>query len=168
MLLGRVRHTVIPAGCGIGARVVITALVLLPILAFASPPDPVWVQGIYDGTDGDDIVTLVTETVASEAGVPCQLLFPTLSPEDVIGRGFRNYGSSRALPPARSPPLASEFVTTRLDSSSPRTPPGFRRSHTLHRSLVFGCSKSGCLGLLTPVNGNAQGPSRTQARLSKC
>jgi hypothetical protein len=43
-------------------------LALLPAIAFASPPDPSWIVGIYDAADADDIVTLITETpVASDA-----------------------------------------------------------------------------------------------------
>jgi hypothetical protein len=41
-------------------------IVLLPLaaialsgLAHASPPDPTWIQGIYDDDDGDSIVTLI-------------------------------------------------------------------------------------------------------------
>jgi hypothetical protein len=30
--------------------------ILLPSLAAASPPDPPWIQGIYDGGDFDDVV----------------------------------------------------------------------------------------------------------------
>src|SRR5215471_4269156 len=41
---------------------VVVALVLLPLIAFASPSDPSWIAGIYDGADGDDVVTFVYET----------------------------------------------------------------------------------------------------------
>ena len=37
---------------------VVVALFLLPAIAFASPPGQLWIAGIYDGADGDDIVTL--------------------------------------------------------------------------------------------------------------
>ena len=46
---------------------VVVALFLLPAIAFASPPDQLWIAGIYDGADGDDIVTLVYETAGVEA-----------------------------------------------------------------------------------------------------
>jgi len=46
---------------------VLLALILLPAIAFASPPDPSWIAGIYDGADGDDIVNLVYETSAASA-----------------------------------------------------------------------------------------------------
>jgi len=36
------------------------AFVALSGLAHASPPDPAWIQGLYDDDDGDAIVTLIT------------------------------------------------------------------------------------------------------------
>jgi hypothetical protein len=45
----------------------IVALILLPAIAFASPPDPSWIAGIYDGADGDDIVSLVYDTAVAHA-----------------------------------------------------------------------------------------------------
>ena len=52
---------------------VVLALILLPPLAFASPPDPSWVAGFYDGADGDDIVSLIYETSASNQTAPPHL-----------------------------------------------------------------------------------------------
>jgi len=46
---------------------VVLALILLPAVAFASPPDPSWIAGIYDGADADDIVNFVYETAGVEA-----------------------------------------------------------------------------------------------------
>jgi len=46
---------------------IVLALILLPPLAFASPPDPSWAAGFYDGADGDDVVSLVYETSATNA-----------------------------------------------------------------------------------------------------
>lgn len=56
--IGRAIYTVLP---------IVVTLMLLPTIAFASPPDPWWIAGIYDGGDGDDIVTLVNETSGSNA-----------------------------------------------------------------------------------------------------
>jgi hypothetical protein len=36
----------------------------LPLLAHASPPDSNWLPGIYDGADYDDVIGLLTDTVA--------------------------------------------------------------------------------------------------------
>jgi len=52
---------------------IVLALILLPVLAFASPPDPSWVSGFYDGADGDDIVSLVYETSAANQTIPSHL-----------------------------------------------------------------------------------------------
>jgi hypothetical protein len=44
-------------------RLLIVLLLLAPValpgLAHASPPDPTWIQGIYDDDDGDSVVTLI-------------------------------------------------------------------------------------------------------------
>jgi len=52
---------------------VVLALILLPAIAFASPPDPSWIAGIYDAADGDDIVSLLYETSATSQTAPSQL-----------------------------------------------------------------------------------------------
>jgi hypothetical protein len=36
-------------------------------LAYASPPDPSWIRGVYDDADGDDAVGLITAGVGSVA-----------------------------------------------------------------------------------------------------
>jgi len=38
---------------------VIAGPATLPALAEASPPDPSWLPGIYDGADHDDVVVLI-------------------------------------------------------------------------------------------------------------
>lgn len=45
----------------------VVALILIVPIAFASPPDPSWIAGIYDGADGDEVVTLVYEIAGVEA-----------------------------------------------------------------------------------------------------
>jgi len=57
---------------------VVVVLILLPMIAFASPPDASWIAGIYDDADGDDLVTLVYETAAVEA-VPLRAASPFAS-----------------------------------------------------------------------------------------
>ena len=49
---------------------IVVALVLLPLIAFISPADPFWIAGIYDGADGDDIVTLVDNITGVGAESP--------------------------------------------------------------------------------------------------
>jgi len=52
-----------------GARVVLALLLLLGLsvltpLAYATPPDPSWVHGIYDDADSDDVVVQITSAAA--------------------------------------------------------------------------------------------------------
>ena len=45
--------------------VLLSSLLLLTTLAYASPPDPSWISGLYDDADFDSIIGLIT----SDAGV---------------------------------------------------------------------------------------------------
>ena len=51
------------------ALVVLLGLSGLTPLAYASPPDPSWIRGIYDDADYDDIVVLITSGAAVTAPV---------------------------------------------------------------------------------------------------
>ena len=94
---------------------IVLALMLLPPLAFASPPDPSWVAGFYDGADGDDVVSLVYETSAANAPGPSHVgllhYLPGISPEGIVrsvpGNCFTP--GPRAPPPLRSPQFAHVF-----------------------------------------------------------
>ena len=44
---------------------VVAALLTLPSLAQASPPDPTWIGGLWDDADYDNVVIVVTASVAS-------------------------------------------------------------------------------------------------------
>jgi hypothetical protein len=55
-----------------GLRVALVLLLLLLVsgltsLAYASPPDPSWIRGIYDGADYDDVVVMITSAAAATA-----------------------------------------------------------------------------------------------------
>ena len=79
MLLARVPGqpfgTLVGAVCGRSERVcavaLLAALVALVPLAHASPADPLWIVGIYDAADSDDVVLVVT---ALEHSVESDLL----------------------------------------------------------------------------------------------
>ncbi len=68
--------------------VAVALLLLLPVggltsLAYASPPDPSWISGIYDGADFDDVVVmLMSETAASALALAVELgpLLPFAGP----------------------------------------------------------------------------------------
>lgn len=38
-------------------------------LAYASPPDPSWIGGIYDDADYDDVIVMITSAAAATAPV---------------------------------------------------------------------------------------------------
>jgi len=94
---------------------VVLSLILLQAIAFASPPDPSWVAGIYDGADGDDIVSLVCETSGASAPTPWHVgLLPCLSEislESIIRSvpGNRFTRGPRAPPVLRPPEFSSVF-----------------------------------------------------------
>jgi hypothetical protein len=81
--------------------VVIAPLVVLPVLASSSPPDPAWIDGIYDDADHDDVVVLAT-SVTGDAGAGLAVdMKPALLPIGEV-----NCASER-------PALASPAPTTR-------------------------------------------------------
>ena len=83
---------------------VVVALMLLPTAAFASPPDPSWIAGVYDGSDGDDIVTLVCETTAANTTARPHLVSFPCRP-DVWLKSAVPCSPGRLARSSRSPPL---------------------------------------------------------------
>src|SRR5262245_28991150 len=81
---------------------------LLPLLAFASPPDPVWIPGIYDVADLDDVVDVLADIAAAVDDSPRAAFGPKppgfsallCSPASVLS------GSSPLASRPRSPPIA--------------------------------------------------------------
>ena len=91
----------------LGTFVLLACLVGLLPLAYASPPDPVWLAGIYDGADQDDEVALLTDTPGAD---DCHRLAP--GPPFVQFRSMR-VGSASARADRsllgshlRSPPIS--------------------------------------------------------------
>jgi len=80
-------------------------LVLLP-LAHARPPDPVWIAGIYDEADLDDVVVAVASATGLEtsglSGKPVDAATRTVRPLLPVlnARTFSATLSVRAPPPA--------------------------------------------------------------------
>jgi hypothetical protein len=57
-----------------GGRVALALLLLLLVggltsLAYASPPDPAWIRGIYDDADYDDVIVMITSAASATAPV---------------------------------------------------------------------------------------------------
>ena len=117
---------------------IVLTLILLPTLAFASPPDPSWVAGFYDGADGDEIVSLVYETSAAYdtalshvAPLPCLL---EISLEGIVcnipDRHFTR--GPRSPPILHSRELGSVFTSLPLLRDLPKllSPSRLSRSST--------------------------------------
>ena len=93
------------------ARIFLVVLLLCSIvsltpLAFAYPPDPSWIPGIYDEDDQDNVVTLATSAFHAVARPPIDAGRPTVSqvervslPEETAPvDGDRRPAQSRAPP----------------------------------------------------------------------
>ena len=88
--------------------VLMTVLVALTPLAYATPPDPTWVSGFFDDDDNDDGVFLVTSSSATVDPFPlCSWTpFPVFGPRvdlEAPGPGSTLYSSTTD---ARAPPLS--------------------------------------------------------------
>jgi hypothetical protein len=63
---------------------ILAALATTSSLAYASPPDPSWIPGIYDDADFDDVVGLATSETSlagPEGAIALRLVRPPTSPE---------------------------------------------------------------------------------------
>ena len=85
---------------------VVSLTAALPAIAYASPPDPSWIRGIYDDEDFDNIVVLIMSATGNFAS----LLPAAPRPLDVS---------------VERPAHLVEVVISRLRSSDsePRAPP---------------------------------------------
>ena len=67
---------------------VVAAMMLLAVLAHASPPDPDWIGGFWDNADYDDVVLLVTsglgaaDSHSTDAARPVVLISPLAATPD--------------------------------------------------------------------------------------
>ena len=98
---------------------IVVALILLPAIAFASPPDPSWVAGLYDDADGDDIVTLLYETAAIAESALSQGAPLARLPEISLDRSFTGATGVRFTCGPRAPPALASTVLPHLLESLP-------------------------------------------------
>jgi hypothetical protein len=86
----------------------LTALVALTALAYATPPDPTWVSGFFDDDDNDNGVFLITSSLAALDPFPvsCWTPFPVFGcPVALEDRGPTCSQCSSSAG-ARAPPLS--------------------------------------------------------------
>ena len=62
---------------GFVVSLLVGALMTLTPLAYAEPPDPTWIAGLYDNADYDDVVIALTSAVGAADGTPTPDLAPT-------------------------------------------------------------------------------------------
>jgi hypothetical protein len=81
-------------------------LLTLPVIAHASPTDPVWISGLYDDNDYDDVILFITGAVSAvDSGVVdpvgpvvvCLGLITPSRPQPVSARPLESL-STRAPP----------------------------------------------------------------------
>jgi hypothetical protein len=58
--------------------ILLGALIALVPLAHASPPDPIWITGLYDGADYDDVIAAATSADSAVEYAPLVSLTPSL------------------------------------------------------------------------------------------
>ena len=88
------------------ATALLVTLTCLAPIAHASPPDPVWIAGTYDGADSDDVLLKATLLEASvESG---RLTISPVADSDPVLLGITSTVPASTLPgvQARAPPRA--------------------------------------------------------------
>jgi len=109
------------------AAYVSAVLVLSVALAYASPPDPSWVSGIFDDRDNDDVVGMVTEGtgVSNSRVLPCiDCVLVGFVLREATGRipGRTVYRQTiRGPPPIESGDASVDLLLTSL-AKAPRPP----------------------------------------------
>jgi hypothetical protein len=93
-------------GCLVCALGCVLAIVLLMPLAHASPPDPSWVGGLYDGDDFDDVVVMLTGCSGIIHPFPLGEVRPILAVAGAVFQAGPWFAPTAALStsPARGPP----------------------------------------------------------------
>jgi len=111
---------------------VVVALFLLPAIAFASPPDQLWIAGIYDGADGDDVVSLVYDTAAAHAADGSHITARPCLKELALESSAWGVASHRFARKPRAPPVPGSAIIARVLRCSPLSFNCFRYRSSRH------------------------------------
>ena len=86
----------------------LVVLAALTPLAYATPPDPVWVSGFFDDDDNDDGVFLVTSSLAAIDPFPlCRWTsFPAFGPLVALDDSSWSPSQIASSADARAPPVS--------------------------------------------------------------
>ena len=96
------------------ATLILIAPALLLAIAYASPPDPAWIPGIYDDADYDDVVVQITSGTANVAALPPLPPGPELSLAESVPSLVEPVvaGSSPSAIHSRAPPFRIRVRST--------------------------------------------------------
>ena len=85
----------------------LAVLVVLTPLAYASPPDPVWVSGFFDDDDGDNAVFLITSNTVALDPFLVRVWYPVLVSWPALAPNAERPAPTQYFPAtdARAPPL---------------------------------------------------------------
>ena len=85
----------------------LVCLFSLTPLAYASPPDPTWVDGFFDDADGDDIVTAISWAAWADLD-PLAVATPLFASASLVRVGEPGLASIAPRPVflGRAPPVA--------------------------------------------------------------
>jgi hypothetical protein len=86
----------------------LAVLVALTPLAYATPPDPVWVSGFFDDNDNDNGVFLVTSSLVAIDPFPlcCWTPFPAFRPVVALDDSSWSPSQVASSADARAPPVS--------------------------------------------------------------
>ena len=86
----------------------LVCLVSLSPLAYASPPDPTWMDGFFDDLDFDDVVVSISWAAWAVEADPLPSLAPVPVSVHLVQPGEQPVRSTMVLPAflGRAPPLA--------------------------------------------------------------
>jgi hypothetical protein len=88
------------------STVLLTLVPSLPALAYASPPDPVWIEGLYDDGDRDDVIGLATSATAVTGRTADVRPLPPERGEVTPARREAPDSSGPSVARSRAPPVA--------------------------------------------------------------
>jgi len=101
---------------------VLFALLILVPLAHIRPPDAMWIAGIYDAADGDDAVSLLTDTVGSVDGDFYKSLSLPCLHTNLMDLYRPVYLSPLSLRRDRGPPVTRRMVQRAFLPARPTSP----------------------------------------------
>ena len=96
-----------PATLSVPLVLLLVVLGALTPLAYATPPDPSWVRGLWDGADFDDIVLLITSGVGIvEGDSPVALLSVLARAARLVESGATAVPAAGSSSESRAPPTS--------------------------------------------------------------